>query len=48
MLSQVPASEMGYLEKDHVTTLPRDKVRSYYVPKALNLEPLVQLEKSQL
>jgi len=48
MLSQVQASEMGYLKKNHVVTLPRDKVRSCYIPKALNLEPLVQLEKSQL
>jgi len=47
ILSQVQAAEMGFLRRVHVVTL-RDKVRSSEIHKALNVEPLLRIERSQL
>jgi len=47
ILSQVQAAEMGFLRRVHGVTL-RDKVRSCELLKALNIEPLLRLERSQL
>jgi len=47
ILSQERAVEMGFLRRVHCVTL-RDKVRSCEVRKALNVEPLLRIERSQL
>ena len=47
VLSQVQAAEIGLLRRVHGVTL-RDKVRSYEILKALNIEPRLGKERSQL
>ena len=46
-LSQVVTAEMGFLRRVHGVTL-RDKVRSCEIRKAFSVEPLLQIERSQL
>jgi len=47
ILSQVQAAEMAFMRKVHGVTL-RDKLRSCEVRRAMNVEPLLRIERSQL
>jgi len=47
ILSQALAAEMGYMRKVCSVTI-RDKVRSCEIRKALNVEPLLRIKRSQL
>ena len=47
ILSQVLAADMMFLLRVQGVT-PRDKLRSYKSRKALNVEPLLRIERSQL
>jgi len=47
ILSQVKAAEMRFLRRLCVVTL-RDKLRSCEMRRALNVEPLLRIQRSQL
>jgi len=46
VISQVLTAEMGFLRRVHGVTL-RDKVRSCEIRRALNVELLLRIERSQ-
>jgi len=45
--SQWQAAEMGFLGRVHGVTL-RDKVRSCEIRRALNVEPLLRIERAKI
>jgi len=47
ILSQVPATKLGFLRRVHGVTL-RDKARICEIRKALNDESLLRIERSQI